>query len=193
MAVVVMGYLLYLVLGTLIFRRLTAMMFTVIYVACFFIIGFAQYAFRVRRNPENPWNQLWDHIDRSRWWFVQGLGLIRALWFPLTIPALFFHFAREMLTGRHLFASEEVEELAFEVLYDGGDKIMPDFLQRKLDSRPEILAPAIQLLLEMKLLILHRGRSKRALLRTIAGKELLEHVPHSSKTDSKGNGYPKWV
>ena len=96
----------------------------------------------------------------------------------LSLPGLIFHFIHELVSGRHLFATEEVERLAFEVLVDGGERISPVFLQAKLAEDPAGLHRAIQLLLEMKLLVFARhGRRERSLLRSLEGMDFVAGGP----------------
>jgi len=162
------GFFLYTMLAML-YLPLSWPWFALIYLALFFGIGYAQYSRKATDTSQEP-----EAPDTWTAWYFPEVGLLWLLWYLFNLPSLIFFFFREVITGRYLFASDEVETLAFEILQDGGDKISPEFLKSKSDSHPEALAPAIHLLLEMKFLILRRGRESRSLLRSIAGREFLE-------------------
>jgi hypothetical protein len=148
--------------------------FLSVYAGLFLVLGYLHYRRRPARAALAGWEQLFDRT--SPWALVlhtlaPEVGLAALLF---TLPALPFHFLEGILTGRQLFASGEVDSLAQEVLLEGGAKISPEFLQKKLDLHPRALGPALRLLVEMELLILVKAGGRRILLRSTAGSELVE-------------------
>jgi MFS family permease len=91
------------------------------------------------------------------------------------LASLPFHFWEEIAKGRHLFGSEEVLRIAFEILLRGGDKVDEEYLMGIYAERDESVLGAVQLLLEMKLYFL-MGKDNPHLVRTIGGQEFMEEL-----------------
>jgi hypothetical protein len=141
--------------------------FFLIYTSLFAAAGYGQYVISpARRTTDETALGLPPEVWLGAYW-IFGSGMILGVCF--LFPALVFHFAHELLTGRHIFASPEVERLAFEILADGGEKVSAEFLQSKLGPDPQPLRRAVRLLLEMKLLVLHKSGRERSLLRSLDG------------------------
>jgi len=146
--------------------------FLSVYAGLFLVLGYLHY----RRRPARAtgWEQLFDRASPLGLVFHSLAPEVGVAAFLFTLPALPFHFLEGILTGRQLFASGEVESLAQEILLEGGAKIAPELLQRKLDLHPGALGPALRLLVEMGLVTLVKAGGRRVLLRSAAGTELVE-------------------
>jgi len=137
-----------------------------------FLVG-GYLRFRRRRVEEREA----DGLLRAGVWFA-GWGTAFVFLVPLyLLSSLPFFFIRECLTGRHAFASEEVVDMAFRILAEGGERVGREFLNTKLAKNRDATVNAVRLLVEMKLYLAKGKGSSAHLLRTIEGQEFLEGNP----------------
>jgi len=155
-------------------------MFALVYAVLFFAFGFCQYRRQFSRNAQPALSTVDD--DRAGE-YLTGTGpyayLLIGSWhlfviaFFSTFPSLIFHFIRELSSGMGFFASQEAERIAFEVVNQESDTAALGLLREKVSSRPEVIRQAMQLLGEMRFILLRRDATGFRLVRTLRCEELL--------------------
>jgi hypothetical protein len=143
------------------------------YTAIFLFFGYAQYRRQLANRGDDEIEEL---FSEPRIWEFLLLGR-EGPWVMLLLcsfPTLPFLFLREVFSTRGVFTTQEVHELACEIIAATDNRVPEAFLRERLRANPRLLRKALALLLQMKFLIARRNPDGLHFLRTLTCEEFLE-------------------